>query len=98
MTGVNAAVVGLLAAALYQPLWTTSVTGLVDFALILVGFVLLTVWRTPPLIVVATMVTAELCLEVLASAQEIVALLNPSNVTTNSAPFAPQENPLPPSH
>jgi chromate transporter len=68
MTGVNAAVVGLLAAALYQPLWTTSVTGPVDFALILVGFVLLTVWRTPPLIVVVTMVTAALCLEVLASA------------------------------
>ena len=54
MTGVNAAVVGLLAAALYQPLWTTSVTSPADFGLILVGFVLLTAWRTPPLIVVAT--------------------------------------------
>jgi chromate transporter len=52
MRGVNAAVVGLLGAALYNPLWTTSVRSPADFAVALVGFVLLTVWRTPPLIVV----------------------------------------------
>ncbi len=52
MRGVNAAVVGLLGAALYNPLWTTSVKSPADFAVALVGFVLLTVWRTPPLIVV----------------------------------------------
>jgi chromate transporter len=50
--GVNAAVVGLLAAALYNPVWTSSVKGPGDFAIALVGFVLLTVWRTPPLVVV----------------------------------------------
>jgi len=53
MRGVNAAVVGLLGAALYNPVWTTSVKGPGDFGIALVGFVLLTAWQTPPLIVVA---------------------------------------------
>jgi chromate transporter len=53
MRGVNAAVVGLLGAALYDPVWTSSVGGPADFALALVGFVLLTVWQAPPLVVVA---------------------------------------------
>jgi chromate transporter len=53
MRGVNAAVVGLLGAALYNPVWTTSVNGPGDFAVALVGFVLLTVWNAPPLVVVA---------------------------------------------
>ena len=52
MRGVNAAVVGLLGAALYNPLWTTSVKTSGDFGIALVGFVLLTVWRAPPLLVV----------------------------------------------
>jgi chromate transporter len=52
MRGVNAAVVGLLGAALYNPLWTTSVKSPGDFGVALVGFVLLTVWRAPPLLVV----------------------------------------------
>jgi chromate transporter len=52
MRGVNAAVVGLLGAALYNPVWTTSVKTPGDFAVALVGFVLLTVWRAPPLMVV----------------------------------------------
>ena len=52
MSGVNAAVVGLLGAALYNPVWTTSVKTPGDFAIALVGFVLLTVWRAPPIIVV----------------------------------------------
>jgi chromate transporter len=53
MRGVNAAVVGLLGAALYNPVWTTSVRGPRDFGIALVGFVLLMAWRAPPLIVVA---------------------------------------------
>ena len=53
MRGVNAAVVGLLGAALYNPVWTSSVKGPGDFGIALVGFVLLTVWQTPPLVVVA---------------------------------------------
>jgi chromate transporter len=52
MRGVNAAVVGLLGAALYSPVWTSSVPTPGDFAIALVGFVLLTVWRAPPLVVV----------------------------------------------
>jgi chromate transporter len=52
MRGVNAAVVGLLGAALYNPVWTSSVNAPGDFGLALVGFVLLTVWRAPPLVVV----------------------------------------------
>jgi chromate transporter len=52
MRGVNAAVVGLLGAALYDPVWTASVRTPRDFAIALVGFVLLTVWRVPPLVVV----------------------------------------------
>lgn len=52
MRGVNAAVVGLLAAALYSPVWSSSVKAPGDFAVALIGFVLLTVWRAPPLLVV----------------------------------------------
>jgi chromate transporter len=52
MRGVNAAVVGLLGAALYNPVWTTSVKSSADFAVALVGFVLLAAWRAPPLVVV----------------------------------------------
>jgi chromate transporter len=52
MRGVNAAVVGLLGAALYDPVWTSSVKAPGDFAIAVVGFVLLVAWRAPPLIVV----------------------------------------------
>jgi chromate transporter len=52
MRGVNAAVVGVLAAALYDPVWASTVHTPADFALALVGFVLLTVWKAPPLLVV----------------------------------------------
>jgi len=52
MRGVNAAVVGLLGAALYDPVWTNSVKAPGDFAIALVGFVLLVAWRAQPLIVV----------------------------------------------
>ena len=52
MRGVNASVVGLLGAALYSPIWTNAVTTPGDFGLALVGFVLLTAWRAPPLLVV----------------------------------------------
>jgi len=52
MRGVNAAVVGVLGAALYDPVWTSSVKASGDFAVALVGFVLLIAWRAPPLVVV----------------------------------------------
>jgi len=53
MRGVNAAVVGILLAALYSPVWTGAVLGPPDFALALVAFVLLAVWQAPPWMVVA---------------------------------------------
>jgi chromate transporter len=52
MRGTNAAVVGILGAALYDPLWTSAILSPTDFALALAGFVLLTVWKTPPWVVV----------------------------------------------
>ena len=48
MRGSNAAVVGILAAALYNPVWTGAVLTPRDFALALAGFLLLTVWQLPP--------------------------------------------------
>jgi chromate transporter len=50
--GVNAAVVGILGGALYNPVWTTSVKTPADFGVALTGFILLAMWRTPPLLVV----------------------------------------------
>jgi chromate transporter len=62
MRGVNAAVVGLLGAALYDPVWTTSVKSSGDFAVALVCFVLLVVWRAPPFIVVLVSACAGIAL------------------------------------
>jgi chromate transporter len=52
LAGVNAAVVGLLATALYSPVWTSAVLSEVDFAIAAIGFFLLTRWKIPPLAVV----------------------------------------------
>ena len=52
MRGINAAVVGLLGAALYNPVWTSAVTTAADITVALIGFMLLTVWRARPLWVV----------------------------------------------
>jgi chromate transporter len=64
MRGVNASVVGLLGAALYSPVWTSAVRRPEDFAVALVGFVLLTVWRAPPLVVVGLSAIAGIVLAV----------------------------------
>jgi len=53
LSGVNAAVVGILLAALYDPIFTTSVRSPLDFALALAAFGLLFFWRVSPLWVVA---------------------------------------------
>jgi len=58
MRGTNAAVVGILGAALYNPVWTSAVLTQHDFALALGGFLLLTVWKLPPWIVVALLAAA----------------------------------------
>src|SRR6202035_2377889 len=52
MRGTNAAVVGILGAALYHPVWTSAVATPRDFGGALAGFLLLTVWKLPPWIVV----------------------------------------------
>ena len=52
MRGANAAVVGLLAAALYTPVWTSAVFGPVDLVMVVGGFMLLAGTRTPPIVVV----------------------------------------------
>ncbi|WP_343674446.1 chromate efflux transporter [Paraburkholderia heleia] len=52
LAGVNAAVVGLLAVALYTPVWTSAVQSPIDFAVAAIGFLLLTRWQVPPLAVV----------------------------------------------
>ena len=53
LRGVNAGVVGLLLAALYDPIWTTAVRSHADFGLALAAFLLLVFWRVSPVIVVA---------------------------------------------
>jgi len=52
LSGVNAAVVGLLATALYSPVWTSAVLSNADFAIAAICFLLLTRWKAPPLAVV----------------------------------------------
>jgi chromate transporter len=52
LRGVNAAVVGLLLAALYTPVWTSAIRSPGDFGLGLAAFLLLAIWRLPPWLVV----------------------------------------------
>lgn len=52
MQGTNAAVVGILAAALYDPVWTSAVLDRVDFALAAALFLLLTAWKLPSWVIV----------------------------------------------
>ncbi len=53
MRGVNAAVVGVLLAALFNPIWVGTVHGSADFAVALVAFLMLMFWGVPPWLVVA---------------------------------------------
>lgn len=59
LLGINAAVVGILVAALYTPVWTSAIHRPADFALGLAAFGLLVFWRIPPwIVVVATALAA----------------------------------------
>jgi chromate transporter len=60
LAGVNAAVVGILGAALYDPVWTAGVRTGTDVAIALAGLLLLERWRTSPIVVVALSVGASL--------------------------------------
>lgn len=55
MRGANAAVVGILGAALYDPVWTGAVLEARDFAAVVAGFLMLTVWKVAPWIVVVVL-------------------------------------------
>lgn len=52
--GVNAAVVGILIAAFYQPIWTSSIFEPLDFAFAAILFGMLVFWKLPPWIIVVT--------------------------------------------
>jgi chromate transporter len=52
LTGINAAVVGILLAAFYDPIWTSTIHQPSDFALASILFVILVFWKAPPWIVV----------------------------------------------
>jgi len=52
LRGINAAVVGLLLAALYRPVWVSAITAPVDFALAIAAFLALALWKWPPWLVV----------------------------------------------
>jgi chromate transporter len=64
LAGVNAAVVGLLGAALYNPIALTAIHSAFDAAVVIVGFVLLQWRRVPPILVAALCVAASLALRV----------------------------------
>ncbi|OGT12405.1 MAG: chromate transporter [Gallionellales bacterium RIFCSPLOWO2_12_FULL_59_22] len=53
MLGINAAVVGLLLAAFYDPVWTSAIRSAADFSLAAIAFLLLVFWKSPPWLVVA---------------------------------------------
>jgi chromate transporter len=60
LAGVNAAVVGVLGAALYNPIGITAIHSGTDVGVVIVGFVLLQWRRVPPILVAALMVAASL--------------------------------------
>lgn len=52
LTGINAAVVGILLAAFYNPIWTSAIITPADFALAAILFILLVFWKLPPWVIV----------------------------------------------
>jgi chromate transporter len=68
LQGVNAAVVGVLAAALFDPIWASSVHRPGDFAVALLAFAALVLWRVPAWLVVALTAVAGVVLAVTGNA------------------------------
>ncbi|HXS52447.1 MAG TPA: chromate efflux transporter [Usitatibacter sp.] len=58
VAGINAAVVGLLAAAFYDPVWVSAIASPIDAAIAIVGFAILAAWRAPALAVAAWCIVA----------------------------------------
>jgi chromate transporter len=65
VAGINAAVVGLLLSALYNPIWTGSVLNAEDFGLVMVLFGFLAIWKLPPWAVVVIAATGGYVLELI---------------------------------
>jgi chromate transporter len=63
LAGVNAAVVGLLLAALYDPIWKHAVVSSADFIAAIVLFVLLTFWKLPAWVIVLAGAAAGIAIE-----------------------------------
>lgn len=68
IAGVNAAVVGILAAALYDPIFTSSILAVSDLAIAAVGFGMLALWRLSPLLIVLWCVAASIAMVYLGAA------------------------------
>ncbi|PAE44019.1 chromate transporter [Bacillus sp. 7884-1] len=54
LMGVNAAVVGILISAFYDPIWTSSIIAPIDFAFAALLFSMLSYWKLPPWVIVVT--------------------------------------------
>jgi chromate transporter len=65
IAGINAVVVGILAATLYDPIFTSSVISYYDLAIGIIGFAMLMVWRLSPLLVVIWCVVTSVLLRFL---------------------------------
>ncbi|MNJ65263.1 Chromate transport protein [compost metagenome] len=52
LTGINAAVVGLLLAALYDPIWTSAILEPLDFVLAMILYGMLVFWKLPSWVIV----------------------------------------------
>ena len=66
LVGINAAVVGILAAALFDPVWSSSVKEPADFALAAAAFALLMFWKLPSWLVVILCASAGAALSLIA--------------------------------
>ncbi|PKF63537.1 chromate ion family chromate transporter [Psychromonas sp. psych-6C06] len=64
ITAVNAAVVGLLGAALYHPIMTSGISNFTDLVIVVVAFSVLVKWRISPLLLVIGCVVASVVMEV----------------------------------
>jgi chromate transporter len=65
LMGVNAGVVGILIAAFYQPIWSSSIKAPIDFAFAAVLFSMLVIWKLPPWIVVVIGAAGGLLMEIM---------------------------------
>ncbi|KPF41458.1 chromate efflux transporter [Rhizobium sp. AAP43] len=74
MQGANAAVVGILGAALYSPVFTNAIDNMRDFTLALLCFVLLVAWKLPPWIVVVVAAVGGVGLSLIVSGTNVVTL------------------------